>query len=133
MLVGLTAPKNKLLEGPKMLKEVHQHNEGVLLQLFAFQLRVDQQCPNVKAPDLQQMLEVLLGLFEKPQGLPPVWPQDHKIPLSEGSTLANVHPCRYPHYKKNEIEEIVMGLLNNRVIRASTSPYSYHTPSQFCL
>jgi hypothetical protein len=84
MLVGLAAPKNKLLEGPKMLKELHQHYEGVLLQLFAVQLGVDQQFPNVEAPDLQQMLEVFQGLFEKPQGLPPMWTQDHKIPLSEG-------------------------------------------------
>jgi hypothetical protein len=38
ILVGLAAPKNKLLEGPKMLKELHQHYEGVLLQLFTVQL-----------------------------------------------------------------------------------------------
>jgi hypothetical protein len=124
ILVGLAAPKNKLLEGPKMLKELHQHYEGVLLQLFTVQLGVDQQFPNVEAPDLQQMLEVFQGLFEKPQGLPPMWTQDHKIPLSEGLTLVNVRPCRYPHYQKNEIEKIVIGLLNNQVIRASTSPYS---------
>jgi hypothetical protein len=53
-----------------------------------------------------------------------VRPQDHKIPLIEGSSPVNVRPYRYPHYQKNEIEKIVVGLLNDGVIRSSTSPYS---------
>jgi hypothetical protein len=34
MLVGLAAPKNQLVEGPKMMKEIRRYNEGILLQLF---------------------------------------------------------------------------------------------------
>lgn len=98
MLVGLAAPKNKLVEGPKMLKELRRQNEGVLLQLFVVQLGVDQQCPYVEAPELQQLLEVFQGLFAEPQGLLPVRPQDHKIQLCEGSSPVNVHPYKYPHY-----------------------------------
>jgi len=49
---------------------------------------------------------------------------DHKIPLLKGSSQVNMHPYRYPHYQKNEIEKIIVGLLNTGVIRASTSPYS---------
>jgi hypothetical protein len=35
-------------------------------------------------------------------------------------------PYRYPHYQKNEIEKLVLGLLQSGVIQASTSPYSSH-------
>ena len=116
MLVGLAAPKDHLIEGPKMMKEIHRHSEGILLQLFMVQLGVDQQCPAVEAPNLQQLLGVFQELFAEPQGLLPVRPQDHKIPLIKGSSPVNVRPYRYPYYQKNEIEKIVMGLLNDRVI-----------------
>ena len=36
----------------------------------------------------------------------------------------NVRPYRYPHYKKNEIEKIVTGLLKSGVVKPSMSPYS---------
>jgi len=107
-----------------MQKELRRNSEGVLLQLFAVQLGVEQCCPSINNPDLQFLLEAFQDIFAEPQGLPPVRPHDHKIPLIQGSSPVNVRPYRYPHYQKNEIEKIVLDLLNNEVIRASTSPYS---------
>jgi hypothetical protein len=57
MLVGLEAPRNRILEGPEMQKELRRNGEGVLLQLFAVQLGVEQCCPGVDSPDLQRLLE----------------------------------------------------------------------------
>ncbi len=107
-----------------MQRELRRCPEGILLQLLAVELGVEQQCPSINDPDLQQLLEEFQGLFEEPHGLPPVRRHDHKIPLIQGSLPVNVRPYRYPHYQKNEIERIVVELLNTGVIRASTSPYS---------
>jgi hypothetical protein len=57
MLVGLEAPRNRILEGPEMQKELRRNGEGVLLQLFAVQLGVEQCCPGIDSPDLQRLLE----------------------------------------------------------------------------
>jgi len=65
---------------------------------------------------LQQLLETFRDLFEEPQGLPPMRRHDHKLPLIQGSSPVNVRPYRYPHYQKNEIEKIIVGLLNTGVI-----------------
>jgi hypothetical protein len=73
---------------------------------------------------VDQLLQQFQGLFEEPQGLPPPRQHDHQIPLLEGTGPINVRPYRYPHYMKNEIEKIVVGLMQNGVIRTSTSPYS---------
>jgi hypothetical protein len=83
-----------------MQRELWCCPKGVLLQLFAVQLRVEQQCPSVNDPDLQQLLEIFQDLFEEPVGLPSVRRHDHKIPLIEGSSLVNVQPYKYPHYQK---------------------------------
>lgn len=78
-------------------------------------------------PTEQQLLSILdsfADLFGESQGLPPNRSHDHQIHLQPGSSPTNVRPYRYPHYKKNEIEKIVSGLLQSRVVRPSTSPYS---------
>jgi len=107
-----------------MQKELRRNGEGVLLQLFAVQLGVEQCCPGVDNPNLQRLLEKFQDIFAEPQGLPPMQSHDHKIPLIQGSSPVNVRPYRYPYYQKNEIEKIVLDLLNSGVVRASTSPYS---------
>jgi hypothetical protein len=52
-LIGMNALNKKLLEGSKMQRELRSCPEGVLLQLFAVQLGVEQQCPSITDPDLQ--------------------------------------------------------------------------------
>jgi hypothetical protein len=73
---------------------------------------------------VDQLLQQFKGLFEEPQGLPPPYQHDHQIPLLEGTGPVNVRPYRYPYYMKNAIEKIVVGLMQNGVIRTSTSSYS---------
>jgi hypothetical protein len=123
-LTGINSPSNKVLDGSKMQRELHRSSEGILLQLLAVELGVEQHCSSINDPNLLQLLQEFQGLFEELHGLPPARPHDHRIPLIQGSPPVNVRPYRYPHYQKNEIERIVVGLLNTGEIRPSTSPYS---------
>jgi hypothetical protein len=107
-----------------MQRELGRSSEGILLQLLAVELGVEQHCPSINDPDLLQLLQEFQGLFEEPHGLPPARPHDHRIPLIQVSPPVNVRPYRYPNYQKNEIERIVVGLLNTGEIQPSTSPYS---------
>lgn len=93
-LVGLVAPRNKILEGPKMQKELRHNSEGVLLQLFAIQLGLEQYCLGVNSSDLQCLLEEFQDIFDEPQGLPPVQHHHHKIPLIQGFSPVNMRPYR---------------------------------------
>jgi hypothetical protein len=43
-LIGVNSPSNRLLEGPKMQRELRRFLEGILLQLLAVELGVEQQC-----------------------------------------------------------------------------------------
>jgi hypothetical protein len=123
-LKGLASPQDKLLEASKMLKQLRKQQEGVFVQIFSIHLGVEQSCPEIAEPELLQLLEDFKEIFAEPCRLPPPRKHDHQIPLIEDSRAVNVRPYRYPHYQKNEIEKIILGLLKTGVIRASTSPYS---------
>ena len=74
---------------------------------------------------MRQVLDTYSLVFELPIGLLPIRREhDHNIPLIPGSQPPNVHPCRYHFAEKNKIENIIQELLDVRVIRPSTSPYS---------
>jgi hypothetical protein len=66
-LVGINSHRNKLLKGPKMQREIHRSPEGIFLQFLAVDLGVEQQCPSISDPDLQQLLEEFRELFEESQ------------------------------------------------------------------
>jgi hypothetical protein len=76
------------------------------------------------AHEIQNLLREFQHLLEEPKGIPPSRIFDHKIPLKEGHTSINVRPYRYAHCQKNEIERQVIEMLNTRLIRPSTSPFS---------
>ena len=63
-------------------------------------------------------------VFADPQGLPPIRRHDHAIQLTEGASIPNLRPYKYPHYQKNEIERMVREMMESGVIRPSISPYS---------
>ena len=75
--------------------------------------------------DMQTLIEAFTAIFEKPQPLPPVWEIDHCIPLKKGTNPINVRPYRYAYFQKAEIEKQVLDMLKLRVIRPSTSPFSF--------
>lgn len=49
---------------------------------------------------------------------------DHKIPLIEASNPISQRPYRYPAFKKDNIEKLVLEMLDQGVIQNSTSAYA---------
>ncbi|WVZ21224.1 hypothetical protein V8G54_008546 [Vigna mungo] len=71
-------------------------------------------------PELVALLNKYHVVFEPPTALPPSRSHDHSIPLLEGSLPVKVKPYRYPHSQKEEIENLVKGLLEDGLIRSTT-------------
>ena len=63
-------------------------------------------------------------VFDKPTGLPPVRPYDHRIHLLPGTAPVAVRPYRYPQLQKDELERQCASMLAQGIIRPSTSPFS---------
>lgn len=73
---------------------------------------------------IQNLFSCYKDVFDDINELPPKRFCDHKILVQEGINPINVRPYRYPAFQKYEIEILVQEMLNNGVIRPSTSPYS---------
>ena len=98
-------------------------NHGVVAQFNAIQAVETKPLPI--HPEMQQILNNHLLVFDKPHELPPSRGEhDHSITLVPGAQPPNVLPYRYLFTQKNEIEKIIKELLEAGVIRPSISPYS---------
>ncbi|KAJ0430223.1 putative nucleotidyltransferase, Ribonuclease H [Helianthus annuus] len=75
-------------------------------------------------PDLDKVLAEFTDVFQPPTGLPPSRNQDHRIQLLPYSNPVSVKPYRYPHFQKQEIERLVADMLQQGIIKPSTSPFS---------
>ena len=56
--------------------------------------------------------------------MPPVHPCDHRIHLKPATKPVAVHPYRYPQLQKDELEAQCEQMLQQGIIRPSTSPFS---------
>lgn len=105
-----------------MLKALQDDGQGYLLQYQQIIM------PNAVAVPIvgpiEQILEGYSDVFQEPDGLPPIREHDHAITLLDGAPIPNIHPYRYPHYQKNEIEKFVREMLQAGIIRPSVSPFS---------
>jgi hypothetical protein len=75
---------------------------------------------------LEQLLQSYQDVFQEPGGLPPSQPCDHRIHLKQNTEPIAVHPYRYPQLQKNELEAQCIKMLQQGIIRQSTSPFSAH-------
>jgi hypothetical protein len=73
---------------------------------------------------LNQLLQSFEDVFQEPKGLPPSRECDHRIYLKPNTEPVAVHPYGYPQLQKNELETQCITMLNQGIIRASTSPFS---------
>jgi hypothetical protein len=73
---------------------------------------------------LEALLEEFAGLFAEPQGLPPRRRFSHRIRLKPGTSIIAVHPYRYAHLQKEELERQCADMLLQGVIRPSSSAFS---------
>jgi hypothetical protein len=75
-------------------------------------------------PLLDQLLQQHAAIFDEPRGLPPVRAYDYRIHLLPGTALVAVRPYRYPQLQKDELERQCAAMLEQGIIRPSTSPFS---------
>lgn len=76
------------------------------------------------SPEIANLLSKYKDLFQKPTQLPPPRDTNHKIHLLPNSNPVNVHPYRYPHSQKCEIEKQVNEMLSSGMIQLSRIPFS---------
>ncbi|KAL6350705.1 hypothetical protein AAG906_028162 [Vitis piasezkii] len=92
--------------------------------VFALYFQLEGQQNNEElSSDMQALLEEYSDVFVI-YHLSPRREIDHKIPLKDGTEAINVRPYRYAYFQKTEIENQVQDMLNARLIRPSTSPFS---------
>ncbi|CAA0834211.1 Unknown protein, partial [Striga hermonthica] len=74
--------------------------------------------------DVHELLQEFEGVLGEPKGLPPHWEFDHRIPLVNEQHAIHVHPYRYAHFQKTEIEWQVVEMLESGLIQHYKSPFS---------
>ena len=74
-------------------------------------------------PEIDALLNTFTTLFQTPTSLPPSRPTNHSIHLLPQSEPVNVRPYRYPYFQKCKIEAQVETMLQQGIIRPSTSPF----------
>lgn len=93
-----------------------------LVQLTAIE---DTKEANPHIPDVvQPLLQEYPTLFAPPTELPPKRPQDHLIPLVEGSAPVNINPYKCSYLQRTKIEKMVREMLASGIIRHSQSPFA---------
>lgn len=79
---------------------------------------------DAEKPLLDTLLASYDDVFAEPQGLPPARPCDHRIHLLPNTTPVAVRPYRYPQLQKDKLEVQCAAMLQQGIIRASTSAFS---------
>jgi hypothetical protein len=80
--------------------------------------------PDPHHPLLDELLCQHEAVFDTPRGLPPARPYDHRIHLLPETAPVAVRPYRYPQMQKGELERQCAAMLEQGIIRPSTSPFS---------
>lgn len=94
-----------------------------LVQLSAIEESTPEQ--EIQAPeDIQKILHEFPTVFQPPKELPPCRPQDHLIPIMEGSAPVNINPYKCPYLQRTKIEKMVQEMLASGIIKHSQSPYA---------
>jgi hypothetical protein len=73
---------------------------------------------------LDELLSLFDGVFAEPHGLPPPRSRDRDITLQPGAMPVAVRPYRYPATHKDELEHQCAAMLEQGLIRTSSSAFS---------
>lgn len=76
------------------------------------------------SPEITTLLLRFDQLFQEPTILPPPRTIAHHIHLLPQINPVNVHPYRYPHFQKSELEKQVATMLDAGFIQLSNIPFS---------
>jgi hypothetical protein len=87
--------------------------------------RAPASCRQLQAEELLgRLLEEFVELFVAPTCLRPPRRHDHSIHLDAGAQPVAVRPYRYPQLQKDELERQCADMLDQGIIRLSTSAFS---------
>lgn len=75
-------------------------------------------------PPIQELIQEFDHLFSTPTQLPPQRDADHQIHLVPGAQPVKVRPYHYSPLQKNEIESQVQQMIQNGVVRPSSSAFA---------
>ncbi|XP_028208461.1 uncharacterized protein LOC114391685 [Glycine soja] len=138
-LHGTTSPSLSLATLPQLNRMIHTESVATIhtiTMLLADSLpppstpqthslsRDEQPTLDSFHPDITQLLHRYSPIFSIPHGLPPNRPHDHHIHLKPHSNPINIKPYRYPHFQKEAMTSMIADMLQQGIIRPSTSPYS---------
>jgi hypothetical protein len=116
--------KNFLVSHKKLNKLLHKGVVSAVVYVQKLQLDSATTCPT---PELSNILSAFEDILQKPKDLPHARDIDHRIPLSNESTIVNTRSYRLSFKQKDTMEALILQLLQNQVIRPSVSPYSSPT------
>lgn len=114
MLKGLISRQQ--ISGLFELHVVHEKNDEVSNDEVQF--------PDKIPTPICSVSEANRSIFKVPKSLPSHQEINHTILLQPNVQPVNVRPYSYPYYQKNEIEKLVQEMLDQEIIRPSTSPFS---------
>jgi hypothetical protein len=80
-------------------------------------------CTKKQKHQLEELLQAYRGVFQEPKGLPPKREVEHEIQLLLDSPLLNIGFYRQSILEANEVKKQLQQLLEQGVIRPSTSPF----------
>lgn len=90
---------------------------GAFIQILAMNGGKITNRTEKEEPEIQQLLDIFVGIFREPTGLPPCRTQDHHNPLQPDSSMDCSRPYHYPYYEEAEIERLVIEILSTGAIQ----------------
>lgn len=124
-IIGTGSPSAEIIDDSTMTRVLHQEKQGLLLSLQTADIGVVNAHPPSSAyAEIRSVLSKFSDVFRTPQSPPPSRQHDHRIPLLDNASPVSVHPYRYPHFQKAEIERMVKELHDVGFIRPSVSTFS---------
>lgn len=102
----------------------HCSSEELLIHIAAVASSKGTQTATTMLPEITALLDKFSDVLSAPLSLPPLRSCDHFFPLISGVKPVMVRPYRYASSLKDEIEKQVESMLQQGIIRTSSSPFS---------
>jgi hypothetical protein len=109
----------------------HQNQPTCRTKIMAYAIQINNvehvqssSEPSHIPSSVEALLQKYANIFSESLTLPPHRECDHSIPLKEGSKPPNTRPYNVPFKQKDEVEKLMKALLQDAIIRPSSSPYS---------
>ena len=113
---------HSLAVSPPQLRSLLQTQSAS--ELFHIRISSSQQSSPTHHSAIISIIDQFQALFQPPTTLSPSRTTNHSIHLLPNTSPVNIHPYKYPHFQKQEIETQMTTMLRQGIIHPSTSPFS---------